>query len=50
MVDLGERFEPDQARRNIYLERYERYRALWPLMKDYLRAGHRLAEATASRG
>jgi xylulokinase len=38
MVDLGERFEPDQARRSIYLE------------KDYLRDGHRLAGATASRG
>jgi xylulokinase len=39
MVDLGERFEPDPARQDLYRERYERYRALWPLMKDYLRAG-----------
>jgi xylulokinase len=39
MVDLGERFEPDPARQREYQERYARYRALWPLMKDYLRAG-----------
>ena len=48
MVDLGARFEPDPARQAVYQDRHERYRALWPLMKDYLRAGHRLAEA--SRG
>ena len=38
MVELGERFEPDAGRQRIYAEGYERYRALWPLMKDYLRA------------
>ena len=49
MVDLGERFEPNAARQGVYLERYERYRALWPLMKDYLQAGHRLAEANRGK-
>jgi xylulokinase len=39
MVDVGERFEPDPARQRAYAERYERYRALWPMMKDYLRGG-----------
>jgi xylulokinase len=39
MVALGERFEPDSARMRTYQEIFERYRALWPLMKDYLRAG-----------
>ena len=37
MVCLGERFEPDAARQRLYAERFEKYRALWPLMKDYLR-------------
>jgi xylulokinase len=37
MVSLGERFEPDPARQRAYGERFEKYRALWPLMKDYLR-------------
>ncbi len=37
MVSLGERFEPDHARQRAYEERFEKYRALWPLMKDYLR-------------
>jgi len=40
MVRLGERLEPDPARVRLYKERFERYRALWPLMKDYLREGH----------
>jgi xylulokinase len=39
MVQLGERFEPDPARQRLYGEKHERYKALWPLMKDYLRAG-----------
>ncbi|HTO22171.1 MAG TPA: FGGY-family carbohydrate kinase, partial [Spirochaetia bacterium] len=38
MVSLGERFEPDPARQSRYAERFEKYRALWPLMRDYLRA------------
>jgi xylulokinase len=42
MVDLGERFEPNPIMQRLYLEKYERYRALWPLLKDYLRAGQRL--------
>ncbi len=37
MVSLGERFEPDVARQARYAERYERYRSLWPMMKDVLR-------------
>ncbi len=37
MVSLGERFEPDPVRQRAYAERFERYRALWPLMKDFLR-------------
>jgi xylulokinase len=37
MVALGERFEPDPARQRMYEERFEKYRALWPLMKDFLR-------------
>jgi len=36
-VSLGERFEPDPARQSRYAERFEKYRALWPLMRDYLR-------------
>jgi xylulokinase len=36
MVSLGERFDPDPRRQADYGERFERYRALWPLMKDYL--------------
>ncbi len=39
MVSLGERFEPDPSRQAEYRERYERYRALWPLMKGYLGNG-----------
>ena len=38
MVTLGERFEPDPRRQAEYRERYERYHALWPLMKGYLGA------------
>ncbi len=37
MVSLGERFEPDPSRQARYGERFEKYRALWPLLKDYLR-------------
>jgi xylulokinase len=39
MVALGSRFEPNAARQRAYSERYERYRSLWPLMKDFLRTG-----------
>jgi xylulokinase len=37
MVGLDDTFEPDPSRVRQYRERFERYRALWPLMKDYLR-------------
>lgn len=39
MVSLGERFEPEPGSQRLYRERHGRYRELWPLMKDYLRAG-----------
>jgi xylulokinase len=37
MVALGDRIEPDNARRKDYEPRYRRYQGLWPLLKDYLR-------------
>ena len=37
MVSLGERFEPRADAQRAYAERFEKYRALWPLLKDYLR-------------
>lgn len=37
MVKLEQRFEPNLDMVNRYAERYEKYRVLWPLMKDYLR-------------
>jgi hypothetical protein len=36
MVSTGRRFDPDPGRVRAYGERYERYRALWPAMKDLL--------------
>jgi xylulokinase len=41
MVGLGDRFEPDPSRVRAYRERFERYRGMWPLMKDWLRQGPR---------
>lgn len=41
MVGLGEAVEPDPASVRLYRERFQRYRALWPLMKSYLRKGPR---------
>jgi xylulokinase len=38
MVSLGERFEPRPGVQRVYAERFQKYRQLWPLMKDYLRA------------
>jgi xylulokinase len=38
MVHMERGFEPDPRRHAAYADRYERYRQLWPLMKDYLRA------------
>lgn len=35
-------FEPDKSRHSIYRERLDRYRELFPLMKDYLSAVHRV--------
>ena len=36
MVSTGRRFDPDPVRVRAYGERYERYRALWPAMRDLL--------------
>jgi xylulokinase len=36
MVAPGRRFDPDPRRVRAYRERYERYRALWPAMKNLL--------------
>lgn len=38
MVKLERRFEPDVAQHRRYLERYELYKPLWPLMSGYLRS------------
>jgi xylulokinase len=37
MVSLGERFEPDAGRQHLYAEKFNKYRTLWPLMRDFLR-------------
>ena len=37
MVSLGERFDPNPARQRDYAEKFEKYRSLWPLMRDFLR-------------
>jgi xylulokinase len=36
MVQLGEAFEPDPGRAARYAELYERFRRLWPLLRDFL--------------
>ncbi|MBN2305434.1 MAG: hypothetical protein JXQ72_13195 [Anaerolineae bacterium] len=36
MVNITQRFEPDDAQHRRYTERYELYKPLWPLMRDYL--------------
>ncbi len=36
MVKLDRTFEPDQRMHKIYAGCFERYKQLWPLMKDYL--------------
>jgi xylulokinase len=41
MVELGDLFEPDPVRQAVYRERYEGYRALYPLLQDYLSSGSR---------
>ena len=37
MVRLGETFEPRAAYVQRYNARFEHYRRLWPLMRDYLK-------------
>jgi xylulokinase len=39
MVSLGDRIEPDAGRRLSYEAGYQRFRGLWPLLRDYLRDG-----------
>jgi sugar (pentulose or hexulose) kinase len=36
MVRLERTFEPDPQRQKLYESRFEMYRRLWPLMKEYL--------------
>lgn len=36
MVKLEQTFEPDPAQHTRYARSYDRYRMLWPLMKDFL--------------
>ncbi len=38
MVQLDRRFEPDPARSSRYQSRYEHYKKIWPLMRDYLQS------------
>jgi xylulokinase len=37
MVRLDRTFDPDPARHARYAERFAKYQALWPLLRDYLR-------------
>jgi len=37
MVRMGDTFEPDEGRMRGYEKRFQRYRRLWPLLKDFLR-------------
>ena len=37
MVSLGQTFEPDPRKQQLYEGRFDKYRRLWPLMADYLR-------------
>lgn len=41
MVKLDRTFEPDPKRQELYEDRFERYRQLYPLAKGYLRDMHR---------
>jgi xylulokinase len=38
MVHIEQRFEPDERRTKLYDERFAKYRQLYPLLADYLRA------------
>lgn len=46
VVDVQMRLEPDPQRQAAYGARYERYRELYPLLRDYL---HRLEEVSGSK-
>ena len=37
LVRLERRFEPDARQHRLYAAWFERYRPLWPLMREYLR-------------
>jgi xylulokinase len=37
MVKLERTFEPDLQRHRLYQDRFEKYRRLWPLLREYLR-------------
>jgi hypothetical protein len=37
MVKLDRTYEPDDRLHKLYRSRFEKYRQLWPLMKDYVR-------------
>jgi len=37
MVKLEQTFEPDFRNQQRYLDRYEKYRQLWPILQDFLR-------------
>jgi sugar (pentulose or hexulose) kinase len=37
MVQLERTFEPDAPMQRLYAGRFEEYRRLWPLVKDYVR-------------
>ena len=39
MVKLDRVFEPDPDLVDRYAQRYEQYRCMWPLMRDFLK-GH----------
>jgi len=36
MVGIGDSFEPDPSRGRQYAEGYERFRKLWPLLREFL--------------
>jgi sugar (pentulose or hexulose) kinase len=37
MVRIGRTFEPDPAQKEGYASRYEKFRQMWPLLKNFLR-------------
>jgi xylulokinase len=48
MVKPDRRFEPDPKRQELYQERFETYRGLYPLTERYLRTLHRSAHSPKS--